>query len=364
MKLTRACAVIIAFAVVGCGGTDATNPPECSMVSLSYNAASAPSVVTKPTRFDALFEAAAAEFAVSPELLKAVGYVETRWQMVEGRQEFEGRPAAFGVMALRGERLEQGALLAHVSAEEARRDPSANIRAAAALLAARGLAQFSGIDQPEARDAYVTAVHEAMGRPAPATRPRFSSLSADCPTPGSNVDYATAIWRPSPNFNARPADSTGAIHMIIIHTCEGNYAGCWGWLVNTASQVSSHYVVNENGSEVSQLVHEEDRAWQIAARYDCTLNAQHDCWLNNVQSNHFTIGIEHAGFAAQDSFPTAQLESSARLVCDITQRQGIPRDSLHILGHGQLQPANRTDPGPNWPWHRYIAMVRSYCGGS
>ena len=85
-------------------------------------------------QLDAIFASAASEFRVPADLLKSVGWVETRWQMVRGEEEFPGMPAAFGIMALRGERLSTGARLAGVSAEKARHDATANIRAAAALL--------------------------------------------------------------------------------------------------------------------------------------------------------------------------------------------------------------------------------------
>ena len=359
MRLLCAGALIAAAALAASCGSDATQAPNCPQPTLSFAVLPATPAANTPTPFDAILQAAAAEFGVSTSMLKSIAYVETRWQMVEGAEEFEGQPAAFGVMALRGEKLRRGAALAGVSVDAARHDTLANIRAAAALLAAEGLERFSGIDQPAARLAYTRDVYQALGQPVAAA----AMLDDQCPAPpGAAVDFATGLWRPSPNFNARAADATGNIHMIIIHTCEGNYAGCWGWLANAASEVSSHYVVNENGNEVTQLVREKDRAWHIGARYDCTLNAQHDCWLNNVQSNHFTIGIEHAGYASQDSFPTAQLEQSAQLVCDISKRWAIPRDSLHVVGHGQVQPYNRTDPGPHWPWHRYIALIRGYCG--
>ena len=65
------------------------------------------------------------------------------------------------------------------------------------------------------------------------------------------------MWRPSPNYNARP-DPTD-VAMIIIHTCEGSYSSCWSWLVNSASGVSAHYVVSESGGEISQLVRESSR---------------------------------------------------------------------------------------------------------
>src|SRR5206468_2793719 len=59
-------------------------------------------LVASTSRFDSAFAAAGAEFHVPPTVLKGIGWVETRWQMVEGAEEFSGRPPAFGVMALRG----------------------------------------------------------------------------------------------------------------------------------------------------------------------------------------------------------------------------------------------------------------------
>lgn len=78
--------------------------------------------------------------------------------------------------------------------------------------------------------------------------------------------------------------------------------------------------------------------------------------------NNFSVGIEHAGYASQSSFPAGQIDASAKLTCDITRDRTIVRDSYHIVAHGRLQPYNRTDPGPNWPWTTYINKVKSYCG--
>jgi hypothetical protein len=111
-------------------------------------------------------------------------------------------------------------------------------------------------------------------------------------------------------------------------------------------------------------VRESSKAWHVAADYDCSRNGGKRCDLNGVQSNNFTVGIEHAGFASQSSWPQAQVDASARLVCDITQDHGIPRDRLHIVGHGQLQPWNRTDPGRNWPWASYLQKVNAFCGST
>ena len=353
-KHVLTCAAV--FVAAGCYESDMQPCPTTQLVPRAPSQAP-----PRASPFDSIFRAAGAEFHVSPSLLAGVGWVETRWQMVRGAEEFPGRPASYGVMGLRGEALERGAALAGVTIEAARYDPVANIRAGAALLAVytaeaggdgnAATARFSGIDLAAGRAAYLGAV--AGATPA---------ATACAPPDSTAPDFASAIWRPSPNFDQRAADSTGVPHMVIIHTCESNYASCWSWLDNPASQVSAHYVVNEDGSEISQLVREQNRAWHIAALYDCTLNRSHECWRNGVQSNHFTVGIEHAGFASQDSFPQAQLDHSAALACDVTRDRAIPRDWQHIVGHGQLQPADRTDPGPHWPWIAYIHRVQALCG--
>jgi hypothetical protein len=80
-------------------------------------------------------------------------------------------------------------------------------------------------------------------------------------------------------------------------------------------------------------------------------------------TNDFSIGIEHGGFARQRSWPPAQISRSVRLVRDITGRHRIPRDRYHIVAHGRLQPENRTDPGPNWPWTSYIQSIAAGASG-
>lgn len=383
-------AAAAALALAACGQQPA---PE------SEQPAPAPSeqpsgAVQAPSELDPLFASAAEEFRVPTDLLKAISYTETRWQMVQGHEEFEGLPAAHGLIALRGEALSRGARLAGVSEDAARTDALANLRAGAALLSAyadeAGLersdlgawapvaARYSGIAQQEGQAQYVhRGVYKALREGAVAESASGAVVASLMPQAveakfaaepvramAAGPDYAASIWRPSPNYNARPTGDIGDPAYIIIHTCEGSYSSCWSWLTNSASGVSAHYVVNESGSEISQLVREADRGWHIGATYDCNLNSGVDCWRNGYSSNHFTVGIEHGGYASQTSFPAGQIDASAKLSCDISKGQAIPRDRYHIVAHGQLQPATRTDPGPNWPWSTYISKIQSYCGTS
>lgn len=360
---------------------------------LETGATTAEAALRAAPTYDKEFEAAGERFSIPPALLKSLSWAETRYELVQGEPDHEGQPARFGLMALWGDALTEGATLAGVTEEQAKLEAGPNVLAAAAYLdklaRARGidrgdaeawalvLEEYARLDDvPEAKTEFARehvfgALKAGVG--APSERLRAATTARPFALPeqlldvataeqrlSAGPDYAPALWRPSPNFNSR---SGVAPKMVIIHTCEGAYSGCWGWLTRTAAQASAHYVVS-TGSEISQLVREGDRAWHIAATYKCTLNSNVDCFRNGTSSNNFTIGIEHAGFASQTSFPAAQLDASARLVCNITKDRGIVRDRFHIVGHGQLQPYNRTDPGRNWPWTSYLAKVNSFCGAS
>lgn len=346
---------------------------------------------------DPVFARAADEFAVPAPILKGIAHAETRFQMVRGEEEFPGMAPAFGVMALRGERLQQGAALARVGEQAARSEARANIRAAAALLSSDAeelrinrsdlgawapvVARYSGIASPEGQAAYVhNDVYAALQQGIRAETPRGEVVASQEALRGLSPAFArpaapepavaalsgsmalNIVWRPSPNYNDRPTGTPGDVHMVVIHTCESGYSGCWSWLTNSSSGVSAHYVVREDGAEISKLVYESKRAWHIGATYYCSNNSGHACHLDGYSSNHFTVGIEHGGYASQTSFPTGQINASAELSCTISKNWNIPRDRYHYVAHGQLQPYNRTDPGPNWPWSDYMAKINNYCG--
>jgi hypothetical protein len=336
------------------------------------------------TELDRTYQAAADETGVPVDLLKAVGYAQTRWQQVIGEAELEGAPTHTGVMGLTPDHLARGAALTGYGADDLAASAEANILAAAKLLAAEAAAQgvsggdlaawepvlaaWAGLTDDDSRRQFVRgdvfrilaegAEERAEGGELVASlapHPEMAPLVAR-PLFAAGPDYAAAVWRASPNFSSR---STGITH-VVIHTCEGAYAGCVSTLIN--GSVSAHYVVNESGSQITQLVREASKAWHVGATYECSRNGNTDCAKNGVGVNNFAVGIEHAGFGSQASWSSGLLTASAKLTCDITRDHNIPRDRFHIVGHGQLQPYNRTDPGPNWPWAAYLDSVRSYCG--
>ena len=106
-----------------------------------------------------------------------------------------------------------------------------------------------------------------LGGPVATLAPQ--AVTADYPAPevmyAGGGDYPDAIWRASPNYSARPSGTAGKVAMVIIHTCEGGYAGCWGWLRNSASGVSAHYVVSEYRFVPEEARHQDGQQRSLIA---------------------------------------------------------------------------------------------------
>jgi N-acetylmuramoyl-L-alanine amidase len=108
------------------------------------------------------------------------------------------------------------------------------------------------------------------------------------------------------------------------------------------NKVSSHYLVYEDG-RIFQLVDEAKRAW----------HAGRGTWDGETDMNSCSIGIEIANgghdFGLPD-FAETQIQSVMALVKAIMDRHGLDRQ--HVIGHSDLAPSRKPDPGEKFPWRR------------
>ena len=145
--------------------------------------------------------------------------------------------------------------------------------------------------------------------------------------------------RPSPNVGIRRAGAGPGI-IVLHYTGMPDREGAIAWLCDPRSQVSSHYVVAEDGA-VLQLVSEEGRAW----------HAGRSVWAGETDINSVSIGIEivnpgHAG--GLPAYPDRQVEAVARLCRDIAERHAIRPEN--VLAHSDVAPGRKEDPGERFPW--------------
>lgn len=185
--------------------------------------------------------------------------------------------------------------------------------------------------------------------------PLDDAQSKDIDDPG--VDFAGAVWKVSPYFNAR----TKKVNMVLIHDTEGRYQPSIDWLCSTRpanQQSSAHYIFRSSDGHLTQMVREDKTAWHSG----------------NWDINQRSVGIEHEGFVKEPEkwYTDVMLRASAKLCAAICQRYSIPIDRDHIIGHSEVPNPNNpgkkggssghTDPGPGWPWDKYMQMVREETG--
>lgn len=141
----------------------------------------------------------------------------------------------------------------------------------------------------------------------------------------------------SPNFNERtvPPDII-VLHYTGMQTGEEALA----WLCNEESKVSSHYLVEEDG-RVFRLVPEERRAWHAGV----------SSWKGETDINGRSIGIEIVNPGHEwgyRPFPKAQIDAVIELLGDIRSRWQV--EDGRIIGHSDVAPARKDDPGELFPW--------------
>ena len=147
------------------------------------------------------------------------------------------------------------------------------------------------------------------------------------------------VEAPSPNFDARTAPpEILVLHYTGMPTGEAALAR----LCDPEARVSSHYLVEEDG-RIFRLVAEERRAWHAGVSF----------WKGARNLNGVSIGVEivnpghEFGYRA---FPDAQVAAVIDLVADIRARWSI--DDGRIVGHSDVAPERKDDPGELFPWKR------------
>jgi N-acetyl-anhydromuramoyl-L-alanine amidase len=162
----------------------------------------------------------------------------------------------------------------------------------------------------------------------------------------------------SPNCDERPAGC--AVDLLVIHHISlppGEFGGpgIVDLFTNrldpaahpyyeaiAATKVSAHFLIRRDG-ELIQFVPCAKRAW----------HAGESSWKGRSRCNDFSIGVELEG-TGEVPFTVAQYRRLAALTRALKARYPI-RD---LVGHSDIAPGRKTDPGPLFDWARYRRLSR------
>jgi N-acetylmuramoyl-L-alanine amidase len=152
--------------------------------------------------------------------------------------------------------------------------------------------------------------------------------------------------QPDKTYLAEGQDSR--VQFLIIHFTAENLEKSLRYL--TKGPVSSHYLVTDEPTpRVLQLVDENKRAWHAGV----------SSWGLAGALNASSVGIEIVnlgpvraadGSVAYQPFPDAQVDAVIKLSKEIVARHGIKPS--HVLGHSDIAPQRKDDPGPKFPWKK------------
>jgi len=164
----------------------------------------------------------------------------------------------------------------------------------------------------------------------------------------------------SPNWDERPPGSP--IDLLVIHGISlppGEFGGPWiedlfrnrldplqhpYFAEISGMRVSAHLLIRRDG-ELVQFVPLEGRAWHAGA----------SCFAGQERCNDFSIGVELEG-----TDEARYTEAQYRRLVEVTRQirrlfPAIGHD--RIVGHCDIAPGRKTDPGPGFDWQRYLLQI-------
>ena len=168
-----------------------------------------------------------------------------------------------------------------------------------------------------------------------------------------------AEFCPSPNFDERP--NNAAVDLIVIHAISlpvGFYntqlikdlflncldPGNDEFLESIKDlKVSSHFLITRKGSLI-QFVPTHKRAWHAGV----------SAYKGRENCNDFSIGIELEG-CDDEEFEKPQYHSLSKLINFLSTDLQINKQN--IVGHADIAPGRKTDPGPLFDWTLLQSML-------
>ena len=144
----------------------------------------------------------------------------------------------------------------------------------------------------------------------------------------------------SPNFDLKKRKKTNIYFIIFHYTGMKNEKEAINRLTSSKSKVSSHYFIKKNG-EILNLVPDLYTAWHAGV----------SSWGNYRSLNKYSIGIEISNPGHNfiyNKFKKKQIYSIYKLSKLLQKKYKIKKN--HILGHSDIAPERKKDPGEKFPW--------------
>ena len=149
------------------------------------------------------------------------------------------------------------------------------------------------------------------------------------------------------NFDKR--DNKKISYIILHYTALPSIDESINFLCKAENKVSCHYIISQNG-KIYNLVDEKNRAW----------HAGQSKWLTERDLNSTSIGIELDFSPNHNNNKFSKLLISALIVLTQYLKKKYNVDKKNILGHSDIAPYRKIDPGKKFPWNKLYKLNLAY----
>jgi len=146
----------------------------------------------------------------------------------------------------------------------------------------------------------------------------------------------------SPNYSSKTRQKKNIKFVVIHYTGMQSEIESLKRLKSTKSKVSCHYFINRKGT-IIQMVHDNRVSW----------HAGKSKWksFNNLNENSIGIELVNKGHEFEyQSFSKPQIKSLITLCKVLRKKYKIKKEN--ILGHSDIAPLRKKDPGEKFPWEK------------
>ena len=135
-------------------------------------------------------------------------------------------------------------------------------------------------------------------------------------------------------FKATPNVSTSTIRPegVVLHHSYGSYVGGVEWILNDASDVSYHVLIDKDGSR-TVFARDTQRAWHAGTS---SFNGKRGC-------NGFMLGLAFSGDTTNRELTKAEIDSAVEFLLPRFKRWGWPKNLSTITTHREVSPDRKVD---------------------